>query len=118
MPYKRQPKYVKLYISGVSRMKKHLITILIGLGIVAVFTASYLNGGNKHGDPETWISERHAAQIAKNPEKTSDFCLKCHAKLREEQGFPLSRKDTLDNYCNDCHAKSGVGNVTVEITEE
>ena len=94
-------------------MKKHLVTALIGIGIIAVFVASFVNGGNKHGDKETWINERHAEQIAKNPEKTSDFCLKCHSKLREE-----TRTETLANYCNDCHAKSGVGAVEVEISEE
>lgn len=98
---------------GVSRVKKHLVSVLIALGIIAVFYASFANGGNRHGDRETWVNERHAVQVRSRQADADDFCLKCHAKMRNE-----SKQQTLNGFCNKCHSASGRAKVDIKISEE
>ncbi len=94
-------------------MNKHFITALIGIAMLAVFAASFINGGNKHGDIEEWINGKHAEQVNIRQADADKFCLKCHAKLREE-----TKQQTLTGYCNDCHANRGVVAVNINIKEK
>lgn len=87
-------------------MKKHGITALILLAIVAVFYFSTTADGRIHPPKEKWLKDHGKWVIRQNK---LDNCLKCHTE-KSKEGYK-TKEETKAKYCNGCHQDMGVAPV-------
>lgn len=75
--------------------KKHIITVLIVIGLVFVIYNSATR--TQHGDVNQWIKEH--GEVVNRRGNVDEFCIKCHTK---------QFKQTKENFCNTCHAQNNI----------